>query len=51
MLKKPKFDITKFMELHGDSGGDAGTEMLRPEAEDAQNTLSAEIAADAEADE
>merc|ERR1712139_568053 len=42
ILKKPKFDITKFMELHGDSGGgDAGAEMVRPEAEDAKNLLSA----------
>merc|ERR1719421_1676574 len=40
ILKKPKFDITKFMELHGDSGGDAGAEMMRPEAEEAKNLLS-----------
>merc|ERR1712226_1723308 len=45
ILKKPKFDITKLMELHGDGGDDAGVEMLRPETEDAQNTLSADIAA------
>jgi len=50
ILKKPKFDITKLMELHGDGGGDAGMEMLRPEAEEAMNALSAEVAA-AEADE
>merc|ERR1711998_234386 len=33
ILKKPKFDITKFMELHGDSGGDmgAGAAIGRPE--------------------
>merc|ERR1712039_1076918 len=49
IIKKPKFDITKLMELHGDGDGDAGIEMLRPEAEDAQNTLSADIKA-AEAD-
>merc|ERR1740115_588194 len=48
ILKKPKFDITKFMELHGDSGGDAGAEMVRPEAEEAQNVLSAEIKEDAD---
>jgi len=45
ILKKPKFDITKLMELHGDGGDDAGVEMLRPENEEAQNTLSADIAA------
>merc|ERR1712083_900121 len=44
ILKKPKFDITKLMELHGDGGDDAGVEMLRPENEDAVNTLSADIA-------
>eukprot|EP00747_Dinoflagellata_sp_TGD_P151505 gnl/TRDRNA2_/TRDRNA2_177214_c0_seq22.p1 gnl/TRDRNA2_/TRDRNA2_177214_c0~~gnl/TRDRNA2_/TRDRNA2_177214_c0_seq22.p1 ORF type:complete len:266 (-),score=101.96 gnl/TRDRNA2_/TRDRNA2_177214_c0_seq22:88-885(-) len=43
IMKKPKFDITKFMELHGDSGGDAGAEMMRPEAEEAKNLLSAEV--------
>merc|ERR1719428_1936445 len=42
ILKKPKFDITKLMELHGDGDGDAGVEMMRPEAEEAKNLLSAE---------
>merc|ERR1711897_94419 len=50
ILKKPKFDITKLMELHGDGDGDEGMAMLRPEEEDAQNTLSAEIKAAREAD-
>jgi len=50
IVKKPKFDITKLMELHGDGDGDAGVEMMRPEAEDAQNALTAEIQA-ADADE
>jgi len=52
ILKKPKFDITKLMELHGDGGGDddAGVEMLRPEAEEAQNTLAAEVQEQAEED-
>merc|ERR1712019_184221 len=50
ILKKPKFDITKLMELHQDGGDDAGVEMLRPENEDAQNTLSADIAAAEEDD-
>merc|ERR1719188_2100756 len=27
IIKKPKFDITKLMELHGDGDGDAGVEM------------------------
>merc|ERR1711979_152178 len=50
IVKKPKFDITKLMELHGDGDGDAGVEMLRPEAEDAMNTLTADVKA-ADADE
>jgi len=52
ILKKPKFDITKLMELHGDGDGDEGMAMLRPENEDAVNTLTAGIKAEeAEADE
>merc|ERR1712050_401196 len=43
IIKKPKFDITKLMELHGDGDGDEGMAMLRPEAEDAMNTLTAEV--------
>jgi len=42
ILKKPKFDITKLMELHGEGDDDAGVEMMRPEAEEAKNLLSAE---------
>jgi len=45
ILKKPKFDITRLMELHGDSGRDEGMAMERPETEAAQNTLTAEIGA------
>jgi small subunit ribosomal protein S3Ae len=48
IVKKPKFDITKLMELHGDAGEDEGAALGRPEAEDAQNILSAEVKADAE---
>merc|ERR1712066_1219497 len=48
IIKKPKFDITKLMEMHGDGDGDAGAEMLRPEAEEAQNTLAAEVQAEAD---
>merc|ERR1719375_896707 len=44
VLKKPKFDITKFMELHS-GGDDGGADMLRPEAEEAQNTLTADVEA------
>merc|ERR1719409_1172263 len=33
ILKKPKFDITKLMELHQDSGEDTGAEYGRPENE------------------
>merc|ERR1712226_1531956 len=50
ILKKPKFDVTKLMELHGDGDDDAGVAMLRPEAEEAQNTLAAELAEEKEAD-
>merc|ERR1711957_511421 len=46
ILKKPKFDITKLMELHGDGDGDdAGVTMVRPEDDAAVNTLTAELAA------
>ena len=48
ILKKPKFDITKLMELHGDGGDDAGVEMLRPENEEAVNTLTADVQAAAD---
>merc|ERR1712190_561585 len=47
ILKKPKFDITKLMELHQDSGdNDAGAAYGRPEAEEAKNTLTADVEAD-----
>jgi len=47
IIKKPKFDITKLMELHGDGDGDAGVEMVRPENEEAQNLLTASVEAEA----
>jgi len=44
MVKKPKFDLTKLMELHSESlKDDVGLEMARPEAEEAENTLAAEM--------
>merc|ERR1712113_610281 len=46
ILKKPKFDITKLMELHGDGGEDEGAALGRPEAEEAKNVLSAEVEGD-----
>merc|ERR1712050_586691 len=51
ILKKPKFDITKLMELHADSGdgGDAG--MVVKESEGAVNALTAELNADKAEDE
>merc|ERR1719321_352339 len=49
VLKKPKFDITKFMELHT-GGDDGGADMLRPEGDDAVNTLTADIEAEKEED-
>lgn len=39
VLKKPKFDITKLMEVHQGEEGEAGVDMLRPENEDAKNAL------------
>lgn len=50
IMKKPKFDITKLMELHGDGGDDVGVEMMRPEADDAMNTLTADVTAAADDD-
>merc|ERR1712216_768184 len=45
ILKKPKFDITKLMEMHADTGEeDTGAAFGRPEAEEAKNVLSAEVA-------
>merc|ERR1712061_847884 len=43
ILKKPKFDITKLMELHGDGDDDAGVAMVHAEADEAVNTLTAEV--------
>jgi small subunit ribosomal protein S3Ae len=43
VLKKPKFDITKLMEVHQGEEGDAGADMLRPEAAEAKNVLTEEI--------
>jgi len=49
ILKKPKFDITKLMELHQDSGDhDAGAALGRPEDETAKNLITASVEADAE---
>jgi small subunit ribosomal protein S3Ae len=49
ILKKPKFDITKLMEMHGDGGGeDTGAAYGRPETDEAKNTLTADIEAAAE---
>jgi len=48
VMKKPKFDITKLMELHQGGGEDEGAALGRPEGDEAQNVLSAEVAAEAE---
>lgn len=45
ILKKPKFDIAKLIEVHCDAGEDEGPFFIgRPSAEDAQNVLVAEVA-------
>merc|ERR1712227_546350 len=48
ILKKPKFDITKLMELHQDTGDshDAGHVVGRGEADQAKNLLTADVEAD-----
>jgi len=52
ILKKPKFDITKLMELHESTGAeDEGAAIGRPEADDAANLLTAELAAEDAAEE
>jgi len=44
VLKKPKFDITKLMEVHGEGDdGDAGVAMVVEEAEEAKNILTADV--------
>merc|ERR1712190_313520 len=46
ILKNPKFDITKLMELHGDGGDfDEGAAYGRPMAEEAKHTITAELEA------
>lgn len=44
MIKKPKFDLTKLMELHGDSAEDVGKKVIG-ESEEAANILSAPTSA------
>jgi len=46
ILKKPKFDITKLMELHGDGGDDPGANLVVAEADDAKNVITAEAEED-----
>jgi small subunit ribosomal protein S3Ae len=43
VLKKPKFDITRLMELHQGGEEDAGAAIGRPEDEDAKNLLTADL--------
>lgn len=46
VIKKPKFDLTKLMELHGDIGGeDSGKTMIIEENVEAKNLLNSEVAA------
>lgn len=46
VLKKPKFDISKLMEVHAGDDGEAGADMLRPEETEAKNLLTAEVEKD-----
>eukprot|EP00919_Chromeraceae_sp_WS-2016_P006724 GHVR01015806.1.p1 GENE.GHVR01015806.1~~GHVR01015806.1.p1 ORF type:complete len:272 (+),score=34.36 GHVR01015806.1:46-816(+) len=39
ILKKPKMDITKLMELHSESAPDAGSKVARAEGEEAKNLI------------
>jgi len=50
ILKKPKFDITKLMELHGDGDDDAGMSLVQPVGDDAKNLLTASMEATDDAD-
>merc|ERR1719247_2017403 len=50
ILKKPKFDITKLMEMHAGGDEDEGAALGRPEAEDAKNLLAAEVEEEAAAE-
>lgn len=43
ILKKPKVDVTRLMELHGDSAEDSGKRMVQEESEGAQNLLTAQV--------
>lgn len=45
VLKRPKFDLSKLMELHGDVAEDAGKAMMVEESTAAQNLLAAEVKA------
>jgi len=45
VLKKPKFDITKLMELHGDHDDDPGVSLVHGVSEEAQNLLTASVEA------
>eukprot|EP00743_Colponemidia_sp_Colp-15_P000066 GILK01000079.1.p1 GENE.GILK01000079.1~~GILK01000079.1.p1 ORF type:complete len:286 (-),score=45.07 GILK01000079.1:55-846(-) len=45
LTKKPKFDVSKLMELYGEGGADTGAKMLRAEDTAAVNTLTAEVQA------
>lgn len=50
VLKRPKLDITKLMEIHAGGETDAGQYVARAENEAAQNTLTAELATEATAE-
>merc|ERR1712203_469733 len=50
ILKKPKFDITKLMEMHADTGDDEGAAYGRPEADEAKNLLTADMEGDKDED-
>lgn len=43
VVKRPKFDMTKFMELHGDAASEDAGRTVVPVAAEAQNLLTAEM--------
>jgi len=43
LIRKPKFDLVKLMEVHTGEGDEAGADMVRPEDEEAKNLLTRDV--------